>query len=491
MAGHRQLIGILLILAVAIPASGQNYQIPRYTLNSGGFLQSGTGYIINSSIGQEIQGSGTSEGLNGFWGFWVPRQVSSSSGWTEMKNILGEVKDGGFIVADPSTGSIYAARGYKSSDFYCYDINNDAWTSLPAAPASFSKGANGCYGNGYIWVMHGGNTPKFSRYNIETHTWEPLTDIPAWTSGKNPKGGGDLVYVEVNGVGYIYLLKGYKQDFGRYNTITGTWEELRPAPAGSKPKWDKGSWIVTDFTDYPEEPWIYAHKAKYSELFIYECNYGLWNELALPGIPYPSTKTGKNKKPKDGSDGTYCNGYIYALKGGNTVEFWQWDEEEIAWTELDPIPEVGSSGKKKRVKNGGSLTSNGSGLIFALKGAKTNEFWRYAQSPLQSNFSRKRLIQQLKGTTTAQEMGWKNCEIRISQNPTASNNCNISYKLPKLGIVQITIYDVSGRIVKNISFTANNSSGTRCLDLHNLPTGAYLVKFQAADLIEYQKLLIQ
>jgi hypothetical protein len=36
-------------------------------------------------------------------------------------------------------------------------------------------------------------------------------------------------------------------------------------------------------------------------------------------------KTGKNKKAKDGSDAGYDQGYIYALKGGNTCEFYRYD----------------------------------------------------------------------------------------------------------------------------------------------------------------------
>ncbi|MEO0023549.1 MAG: hypothetical protein ABIJ93_06805, partial [candidate division WOR-3 bacterium] len=220
------------------------------------------------------------------------------AGWKEVANVLGLVKDGGFVVKDPDGGKLYAARGYKSGDFYVYDIETNTWSALPAAPVIIGKGGNGCYGNGYVYVMHGQNSAKFSRFSIADNSWEALPDIPAWTSGKNPKGGGDLAYAEVDGVPYVYVLKGYKQDFGRYNLVTGTWEELTQAPAGAKPKWDKGSWLV-----YDGATTLYAHKAKYSELWTYDLAGGAWSAAALPGIPYPSTKTGKNKKPKDGSDG--------------------------------------------------------------------------------------------------------------------------------------------------------------------------------------------
>ncbi|MCX7733049.1 MAG: hypothetical protein N2248_07815, partial [candidate division WOR-3 bacterium] len=41
-------------------------------------------------------------------------RVPYEPGWKEMATILGEVKDGGFVVKDPDGGKLYAARGYKT-----------------------------------------------------------------------------------------------------------------------------------------------------------------------------------------------------------------------------------------------------------------------------------------------------------------------------------------------------------------------------------------
>jgi len=402
------------------------------------------------------------------------------AGWKEVANVLGLVKDGGFVVKDPDGGKLYAARGYKTGDFYAYDIDANAWTALPAAPAIIGKGGNGCYGNGYVYVMHGQNTAKFSRFNIAANSWEALPDIPPWTSGKNPKGGGDLAYAEVDGVPYVYVLKGYKQDFGRYNLVTGTWEELGQAPAGAKPKWDKGSWLTYDGVNT-----LYAHKAKYSELWTFALDSSKWSSAALPGIPYPSTRTGKNKKPKDGSDGVYYNGFLYALKGGNTCEFWKYDiSGGTGWTELDLIPEVGTTGKKKRVKNGGSLASNGDGAFFALKGGKTMEFWRYFEEPtvFASAPERSGVMGQ---TVTPVRFGFS-----VAPNPVVKGYGMLSYSVPQAGEAKVKVFDVTGRTVAEFGFVAQGT-GTKSLDLRNLSAGIYLVKFEAAGRSASQKLIVQ
>ncbi|MEO0026258.1 MAG: kelch repeat-containing protein [candidate division WOR-3 bacterium] len=404
-------------------------------------------------------------------------------GWKEMASILNQVKDGGFLVYNEENGLVYAARGYKSGDFYQYDPNADtmgAWTALAPAPSIIGKGGNGCYGGGYVYVMHGQNTAKFSRYNIADNSWEALPDIPGWTSGKNPKGGGDLVYAVVEDVPYVYLLKGYKQDFGRFNVQTSTWESLPAAPAGAKPKWDKGSWMVYDGANT-----IYAHKAKYSELWTFDVATGQWGSASLPGIPTASSKTGKNKKPKDGSDGAYFQGFLFALKGGNTCELWRDDVAGgTGWTELDLMPEVGSTGKKKRVKAGGSFVSAGNWIFYALKGGKTSEFWRYVAEPpaFASTPERSGVMGQ---TVTPARFGFA-----LTPNPLVKGYGLLSYSVPQAGAARVKVFDVTGRTVAEFGFVAQGT-GTRSLDLRQLSAGIYLVKFEAAGQSASQKLIVQ
>ena len=83
-------------------------------------------------------------------------------------------------------------------------------------------------------------------------------------------------------------------EFYRYRPDGDSWGVLASAPAA---KYDKGSWLVYDEPNRK----IYAHKAKYSEMYTYSLDSLTWSAM-IPGIPLANGQTGKNKKAKDGSD---------------------------------------------------------------------------------------------------------------------------------------------------------------------------------------------
>ncbi|MEO0068471.1 MAG: T9SS type A sorting domain-containing protein [candidate division WOR-3 bacterium] len=406
-------------------------------------------------------------------------------GWSEMAAVPDYVKDGGWLTYDYHNGLIYAARGYKSQDFYSYDPQINTWTKLPAWPEGEEgkppyKGSAGCYGDGYIYAVKGNNTAGFWRYSIQESTWYQLSKILSGPSGKNPKGGTSVVYIVHNDTPYVYLLKGYKQDFMRYNTITDAWEVLVNAPAGSKPKWDKGSWLV-----YDGQNTIYAHKAKYHEFWRYNITTQEWSESSLRGMPLIGS-SGRKKKSKDGGSAAYYNGYIYALKGGNTCEFWRYEIGADTWTELEPVPEIGSSGRKKRVKNGGSLVYYNEGIFYAFKGGKTTEFWRYIDTATAAA--------SLPAPERSGVMGEKVVAERfgfgVVPNPLSRGYGVLSYSVPQSGEARLTVYDVTGRAVFEYGFVASGT-GTRSLDLRSLSAGVYLVRFEAAGASASQKLIVE
>lgn len=97
---------------------------------------------------------------------------------------------------------------------------------------------------------------------------------------------------------------------------------------------------------------------------------------ARPGMP-PGPK---GKGVKDGGALAYIEGtdaeYIYGLKGNNRTEFYRYDIATNTWVTKESLPWVGSSGRKKGVKKGGALTSVG-GMVYAIKGNNSGEFWQY------------------------------------------------------------------------------------------------------------------
>jgi len=395
------------------------------------------------------------------------------------------VNDGGWLAFDPSSGLIYAVKGNNTPDFYCYYPVGDSWRILTSIPAGNEnklpkKGCVGVADGHHIYMTKGNNTQGFWQYHIDGDSWTQLEDVPLGASGKKVKGGTDMVYVFLNDTGYVYLLKGYKTEFYRYNTVTKQWETLPDAPAGTKPKWDKGSWLVYDGDHY-----LYAHKAKYHELWRYDLSTGAWDSTQLKGMPFYSPTMNRNKKSKDGGCATYYDGAIYALKGNNTCEFWcYFVNGDDSWKELDTIPSYGSTGKKKRVKAGGDIVATGASKFFAFKGNKTLEFWQYDAAMLAT-------LPPVRQGVMAENVLVSKLGITVTPNPLTSGLATtLRYCLPQAGLVRLVIYDVTGRGVVHRTFVAGRS-GAATLDLRQLASGVYLIKFENSGYTTSQKLILR
>jgi len=410
-------------------------------------------------------------------------------GWGEVEPMPAApsgrgVKDGGWLSFMASSGLFYAAKGNKTGDFYSYDPLRDEWTQLPSIPKNEAgklpaKGGQGVTdGVSRIYATTGNNTLSFWRYTVGD-SWERCADVPLAPSNKKVKGGTDMVYVEKSGTGYVYLLKGYKTDFYRYNVVTDQWEELPSAPVGIKPKWDQGSWLV-----YDGEHTIFAHKAKYHELWAFDLNGDTWLTNPLSGMPFYSPTMHLNKKSKAGGSAAWWDSLIVALKGGNTQECWVRDMRGDSWFELETIPAYGSTGKKKRVNAGGDIAAFGAGVFYALKGNKCLELWRYvadagigAPAPERSG-------------VMAEPVGSGPEELRFAVNPVSGRSAVIRYALARPGPVRVSLYDVTGSLVLRQTLAAGRR-GTVVLDLSRVVSGVYLVRMETERSRLTQKLVIE
>ena len=306
------------------------------------------------------------------------------SNWTEMTPMPAApsgkaVKKGGSLTWHDGDNLIFATKGYKTGDFYSYSPSTNSWTQLAIVPSGptgrpVSKGGRlVADGDRYVYLVKGNNTFEFWRYDPDTTGWEQQADVPLGASGKKVKGGGDLAYVTVNDTGYVYFLKGYRMDFLRYNTVTNQWQTMASAPPGIKGKWYRGSFMV-----YPGGNLLYAHQAKYHAFYRYDIAADSWYSQPLASMPYEGQHGSriKSKKIKDGGCGVEYGGRIYALKGGNTQQFFAYSIAANNWEQLDTVPNYGSTGRKKRVKYGADIVAVGN-VLYALKGNKTRELWRY------------------------------------------------------------------------------------------------------------------
>jgi hypothetical protein len=387
------------------------------------------------------------------------------------------IKNGGWLAYDAGKARIYSSRGNKQPDFWAYAPAGDSWgLRAPWQPGVEGKlpynGSAGCAdGNGVVYATKGNNKSGFWKYDANANAWTQKKDVPLGVSNKKVKGGTDITWAYKGSVGSPYLLKGYKNEFYRYDTGADSWQVLTPAPVGASQKWDKGSWVAYDDVNKK----IYAFKAKYHELYRYSPDGDSWS-AALSPMPIPGSMG--SKKAKEGSCGTFIGGSIYALKGGNTREFWKYTIATNAWAEKETIP---TGLLKKKVKAGADIVTAGLSL-YATKGNKSNELWQYV--PGAFVFEAPRHDGVLAGKTViAQGMS-------ISPNPLAGGYAVLRYGLPKAGAAQLSVYNVAGQTVMARTLAAGRS-GIVNLDLRHLSNGVYLVKFASDGYENSQKLVVQ
>lgn len=403
--------------------------------------------------------------------------VAGTPGWCEVRSVPSmpsgrTVKDGGTMTFHAGNGLIYLLKGNKSGDFYSFHPLANSYTQLPPLPNGpadkpvYKGAAIATDGSRYIYAVKGNNTEEFWRYDINSGTWEVRDSVPYGMSGKKVKGGGELLYCN----GYCYLLKGYRNEFYRYDPVRNEWSELPAAPSPSLPQWDRGSFAVWDGGNF-----IYACKAKYNELWRYNIGAGAWETSPRAPMPFYGCM-GKTKRLKAGGAGTWDDGAIYAFKGGNTQEFWQYLAGSDRWRELETIPAVGSTGKKKRVKAGADIVSTGYAL-YALKGGGTVEMWRYVVADLPPARQ-----PQIQTSNEAQEP----LAARLFPNPCRDQVTLVS-QLP--GHLRLELFDISGRTVLRTSAPAGDCRLTAHLD--NLSAGVYLARITSGNSARTQRLIIE
>ncbi len=395
------------------------------------------------------------------------------------------VKKGGWLAFLSGRGRFFGAKGNKLADFYCYDPGPDTWGLRRGIPTGIegklpAGGATAVGdGNRYVYATKGNNTFGFWSYDAVLDSWSQLANVPPAGSGRKVKGGTDLSFVHKQDTDYVYLLKGGKNDFCRYNATARYWSVMPVAPMGASVKWDNGSWLV-----YDGERYIYAHKPKYGELWKYDTRADTWLDAALPGMPVYHPVTHQNRKAKDGSSAAWYDSAVYALKGANTLEYWKFDVATNLWSDLETIPSIGSSGRGVRVKDGGDIAAFGDGVFFALKGNKTRQFWRYTLSAA--------IVGPAPGRegVTAGELALGDCRMTIAPNPLAAGRAVLSYGLPRAGAASVTFYDVAGRTVLTRTL-ALGRAGAVNLDLRHLRNGVYVVKLSGEGFARTQRLVVQ
>ena len=181
--------------------------------------------------------------------------------------------------------------------------------------------------------------------------------------------------------------------------------------------------------------------------------------------------SGRKKKSKDGGSGAWFDGMIYALKGGNTQEFWRYTAATDSWREQDTMPQLGSSGRRKRVKDGGDIGYYAH-AFWALKGNKTREFWRYGLPLGAEPEPQPPLREGVAGSFST----ILNSSFEVVPNPMTGSGF-LRYSLPTAADVSVRAYTADGRLVATLlSERMARGSGMVRLNTDRLAAGIYLLR---------------
>jgi N-acetylneuraminic acid mutarotase len=409
------------------------------------------------------------------------------------------VKDGGCLAYKPdSTGEyVYALKGNGTCEFNRYNITTNSWAAKESIPVVGSSGKKKAVKKGaalaavpivcaddadrlYPWAVKGNGTLEFWRYDprlsgTPTYPWRQFADVPS--GAKAIKEGAGMVRVVSHDSAFVYLLKGSgTQEFYRHDITTDNWTRMADAPLGASGKaYKNGSCLASDGTT------IWALKGSYNELFAYDVAANTWSTGTL--LPLTGS-SGKKKKVKDGAGIAWLNGSLFALKGGGTRELWNYSASAKTWAQLPDMP----PGAGKPVKGGGGLTA-ASDALFALKGNNTLEFYTYTPAGYGSLLMASSPSTQ--GSIRPQVTGFKLDAVpTILRNPQSA--LRISYTLPRAGAFSLKLYDITGRVVNTLA-TGRQNAGDYSLVLNSrqLASGLYVLKLSTGNATLTRKLIVE
>lgn len=381
------------------------------------------------------------------------------------------VKDGGAL-AFALDSLVFAFKGYNTCEFYRYNVHRRAWTtveSIPRGPARkrVKAGARLAADTvGRVYAFKGNNTLEFYRYNIQADSWRQLRDYPLGSMGRKIKGGSGLVYVPRKN--WFFGLKGANStDFYAYSVERDSWfirNQRFLGPDGRRAK--DGSCLC-----YDGDSTIYMLKGGTYEFWAYRVDQDTW--VQKKSIR-DSDINPRRRKIKKGATLAFDPVYrrLYSTKGAKQTEFWYYDVVRDSWIETrDTFPRWPAN----KGPYAGSDITYGNGKLYALKGNRTNEFWRYhADLPLNPPG-------ELAGPMSSSLVVAP--ALALDAVPTiVRERGTVRFTIPAPAQVHLALYDIAGRRVKTIA-DSRFVPGEQAVpfSVRGLANGVYLAKLVVED----------
>jgi len=335
----------------------------------------------------------------------------ASNSWTVLPNLPILPYDGSQISYESTSNAIYYLSGWSNPFIYKYSLATQTWAKLNDAPLPLVAGAAMKSAGGNLYILRGGNTTTFWKYNISKGSWQVpnvgLFGTEFRGTDYRPFGYGVEI---VKGAGnYYYLVRGnYDNLFIRYDASSGETVRMADAPGG----FYIGSSMVYDTTTNK----IYAVPSQYIQnLYVYDVATNTWSEETSDAPPVASVagssmaydgsqyiywlRGGSNnfyRFDTQGSSGSkwssalagtpvavsygaelvYVNGYIYTPRGSNTLSFYRYDVNAGTWS--DPL--VADLPTGGTIYNDGFLVKAGSDSLIACRGGNQVGCYQYTIS---------------------------------------------------------------------------------------------------------------
>jgi len=228
--------------------------------------------------------------------FW--RYDIEANTWSVLAAAPGVVADGASLTFgyDGVACAIYATQGGGTHGFWRYDVARNTWNTTLAQPGvGIEAGGSMCYHYDaaapgyYIYVICGGGTNSFLRYDIGADSWNKLADVSAnIDAGSSSVLVGDCIYVAQETGATKFLC---------YSISTGYWSEMTAMPVGL---------VAGSYLSYcPALEQIYLSRGGVATYYSYIISSNSWMV-----VPPPGTGTGGGSDDSD-----------YGYGGGDDVPF--------------------------------------------------------------------------------------------------------------------------------------------------------------------------
>lgn len=276
--------------------------------------------------------------------------------WIALTSLLDSVSSEGngmcIISSGPYRG-IYLLRQNSDVKFSKYDLDNETWGALAAAPWTIQHFAFLMYpGTGDFLYCLKGSGRDFAKYSLSANTWTILTEasssVDSCAGGFYP-GSGDLLYFYLGrgrtGSGYLGV------NLNRYSISQDKWDEPIVFPETSV----EGAQIC----GMPSGEEVFFMRGNGSNCYKYNLTSSVWYTLQ----PTPAAVTNDAKAVYPGS-----GDYIYATRGVDNYDLWRYAVSTDSWTSLPAPPQTFAAGQVICCKDD---------YIYAIRGGSTTTFWQF------------------------------------------------------------------------------------------------------------------